>query len=252
MTRTLIIAVYFCLAAVASAANAQSEEQQDIEFASGIEQVTLLELYTSEGCSSCPPADRWLSKLKSDAKLWQEFIPIAFHVDYWDYIGWKDRFASREFSNRQRQYADEGAARSVYTPGFFSAGNEWLGWRSGQAVEATRNKVGNLSVRLNGTSIAIRFDPESPASGNLTAHVALLGMNVETSVRAGENRGKKLQHDFVALDVSKVNLSRNGSAYAAILQIPESSAATEQRSLAVWVSAGDRQAPIQATGGYLQ
>ena len=65
------------------------------------EQVGLLELYTSEGCSSCPPADRWLSKLKGEPKLWRNIIPLAFHVDYWDYIGWEDRFASPAYTARQ-------------------------------------------------------------------------------------------------------------------------------------------------------
>jgi len=65
-----------------------------LEFSSGTNHVSLVELYTSEGCSSCPPADRWFSELKRDDGLWREFVPLAFHVDYWDYIGWQDRFAS--------------------------------------------------------------------------------------------------------------------------------------------------------------
>ena len=74
-------------------------------FESNNEQVSLIELYTSEGCSSCPPAERWLSKLADDESLWSHFVPLAFHVDYWDYIGWKDPYASKEYSQRQRRYA---------------------------------------------------------------------------------------------------------------------------------------------------
>jgi hypothetical protein len=74
-------------------------------FTSPTTQVPLIELYTSEGCSSCPPADRWLSALTQDARLWQGMVPVAFHVDYWDDIGWKDRFASPNHGLRQRHYA---------------------------------------------------------------------------------------------------------------------------------------------------
>jgi len=77
------------------------------QFMSGEKQVPLIELYTSEGCSSCPPADRWMSKLTAHEDLWSGFVPIALHVDYWDYIGWKDPYASREYSQRQRQIAAE-------------------------------------------------------------------------------------------------------------------------------------------------
>ncbi len=86
-------------------------------FTSTDKRVSVLELYTSEGCSSCPPADEWLSKLKQDDRLWSEIIPLAFHVDYWDYIGWQDPFANKRYSQRQRQYARDKNVRTVYTPG---------------------------------------------------------------------------------------------------------------------------------------
>ena len=92
-------------------------------------QVDLIELYTSEGCSSCPPADRWVSSLQDEPGLWRDFIPLAFHVDYWDYIGWVDRFASPAFTARQYRYAAQQSMRTVYTPGFFNNGKEWR-WRS--------------------------------------------------------------------------------------------------------------------------
>src|SRR5688572_1610666 len=89
------------------------------------QQVHLLELYTSEGCSSCPPADRWLSDLKDDPGLWKNFVPVAFHVDYWDHLGWKDKFARAAHTSRQRRYADEWGANTVYTPGLVLDGAEW-------------------------------------------------------------------------------------------------------------------------------
>ena len=77
-------------------------------FESGAERVNLVELYTSEGCSSCPPADRWLSGLRRNRGLWQQVVPLAFHVDYWDNLGWRDQFADASWSERQRQYAVQG------------------------------------------------------------------------------------------------------------------------------------------------
>src|SRR6516164_9572668 len=87
-------------------------------FESGPAQVSLLELYTSEGCSSCPPAEAWLGELSRNPNLWRAVVPVSFHVDYWDNLGWKDGFSSREFTLRQRFYAASWGSESVYTPGF--------------------------------------------------------------------------------------------------------------------------------------
>ena len=72
-----------------------------VSFSSPVQQATLIELYTSEGCSSCPPADSWLSQFKDNEHLWTQIVPVSFHVDYWDNLGWRDRFSSAEFSRRQ-------------------------------------------------------------------------------------------------------------------------------------------------------
>ncbi|MCB1738986.1 MAG: DUF1223 domain-containing protein, partial [Gammaproteobacteria bacterium] len=111
-----------------------SAQPQSIHVNSGPRQVALLELFTSEGCSSCPPADRWLSGLIDDPRLWRELVPVAFHVDYWDYLGWPDRFASREFSRRQRDHARSGGLSQVYTPGVVLNGAEWRGWHRGRPL----------------------------------------------------------------------------------------------------------------------
>src|SRR5499427_291609 len=104
-------------------------------------QVTLLELFTSEGCSSCPPAEKWLSGLKADQELWKKIIPVAFHVDYWDRLGWRDRFAKPEFTSRQQHYAAAWGGDSVYTPGFVVNGKEWRAWFSGNGTPTTSTRV---------------------------------------------------------------------------------------------------------------
>ena len=101
---------------------------EPIVFQSSESQVSLVELFTSEGCSSCPPAEKWLSDLKAAPGLWKHFVPVAFHVDYWDYLGWRDPWASKAFSDRQRAYAQLWRGDSIYTPGFVLNGQEWRSW----------------------------------------------------------------------------------------------------------------------------
>src|SRR5258708_27687280 len=98
---------WICLFAILACVPASSAP---IAFESSERQTALLELYTSEGCSSCPPAEAWLSKLKSAAGLWTNLVPVAFHVDYWNNLGWRDELSSEEFSDRQRHYAQAWSA----------------------------------------------------------------------------------------------------------------------------------------------
>src|ERR671937_1167549 len=90
----------------------------DRVFESGPQRTHVIELFTSQGCSSCPPAEAWFSKLKAEPRLWKDFVPLAFHVDYWDRLGWRDPFAAREWTARQYQYSASWKSESVYTPGF--------------------------------------------------------------------------------------------------------------------------------------
>ncbi|SMN00323.1 hypothetical protein that often co-occurs with aconitase [uncultured Candidatus Thioglobus sp.] len=218
---------------------------KDLQFESGDYQNTLIELYTSEGCSSCPPADKWLSKLKQHPKLFSEIIPIAFHVDYWDYIGWQDKFASSDYSERQKQYAQQGGISQMYTPQVVKNGKEDRSWRY-QKSSFSDEKVGKLSVNVLDGTAYITFKPteKQPA---LVAHIALLGSGLSSTVTAGENEDKILKHDFVVLNhtqkTSKVNRWS--------IKLPESSHDAQRFSLAVWVSAKDSLKPIQVVGSWL-
>src|SRR6266567_7895599 len=117
-------------------------------FESGEARTMLVELFTSEGCSSCPPADAWINQLKESPDLWKKIVPVVFHVDYWDNLGWRDRFAKPEFTSRQRRYAAAWGGDSVYTPGFVINGKEWRGWFGGNAMPITSAKVGVLRVSV--------------------------------------------------------------------------------------------------------
>lgn len=223
-----------------------------IEFSSGAQHIPLVELYTSEGCSSCPPADRWLSTLRTNPGLWKQFTPIAFHVDYWDYIGWNDEFAQAAFGDRQRRYADEGASRFVYTPGLFRSGSEWSGWRTGEDPATEDGDVGKLKLLVDGAIVTAQFDAQRDNDENLMLHVAILGMNLETRVKAGENKGKTLRHDFVALDLVSVPFDTGSNVHKAKTELPDMQTYPTERAIVAWVSTDDDQLPIQSVGGLLR
>lgn len=215
------------------------------EWVSNATRTDVVELFTSEGCSSCPPADHWLSSLKDRPGLFSTFIPMAFHVDYWDYIGWKDPFAKPAYSQRQRQYVKEGSVSQSYTPGIVINSKEWRPWFSGKRTwaESTQN-AGILQARLDDDGqLSVAFTGEGAAQ----LHVALLGMGLKTEVKAGENRGRELPHDFVVLNVRTMTGDKEWA-----LDLPAAPDLGQQRvAIAAWVTPENSQTILQATGGYL-
>ncbi|MDJ0807959.1 MAG: DUF1223 domain-containing protein [Gammaproteobacteria bacterium] len=215
------------------------------------EQVKLLELFTSQGCSSCPPADQWLSGFVDHPDLWQKVIPMAWHVDYWNDLGWPDRFATAAFSQRQRDYHKAGLIASVYTPGFVLQGQEWRGWfRGGTADFRSQARVGRLALEISpGDSVEVSFRPTVPEWDQpLTARLALLGCGLISSIGGGENAGRELTEDFVVLGISSAESA------TADWSVPWPKVqATDAKRLAVvvWLSARGSPAPIQAAGGWL-
>lgn len=217
-------------------------------FESGSAQVQMVELFTSEGCSSCPPADRWLSKLKSHEGLFKTFIPLAFHVDYWNYLGWRDEFSNSTYSQRQRSYHQFGKTQSVYTPGFVIGGNEWRGFfnplnRRLSLDQKTNETPGNLILTTDDQAYRLTFGADQQE--RLTAHIAYLGTEISTNVKSGENHGKRLNHDFVVLEWQTVNLSKSGEASFERQQVKGATA------VAAWISGRKDPTPIQAVGGWL-
>jgi hypothetical protein len=220
----------------------------ELLFRSGPARARLLELYSSEGCSSCPPADAWVAPLTTDARLWKDFVPVAFHVDYWDFLGWKDRFASPAFSARQRAYAAGWGSRSVYTPGFVLDGEEWRGW-GGDAPRAG-GKTGVLSARWKDGTLSVRFVPEKGGDAG-AVFATRLGFGCESKVTAGENGGRALRHEFVAREAVTAALKMKGGARTAVLRLPPASGpACARGGFAAWVTGSDGR-PVQAVGGML-
>ena len=210
----------------------------------------MIELYTSEGCSSCPPAERYLNQLTKNPLLWKKFIPLAFHVDYWDYLGWRDKYASPRYTARQKQHAAINAARTIYTPGFFVNGRSWRAGFFNSLPSPETPIVGELRVRFKSGHIEANFEPagKSINKRDLELHVALLGMGLKTNIQAGENEGRISQHEFVVLEYGKLDGTRNQWNG----KLPTTSTnSTKQLALVAWVSQIGQPAPVQATGGYI-
>jgi hypothetical protein len=209
---------------------------------SGPQRVHLIELFTSQGCSSCPPAEAWMSKLKTEAQLWKNFVPIAFHVDYWDRLGWRDPFAAKEWTVRQNQYSANWKSDSVYTPGFVLDGREWLG-RS--VPSPASEKPGGLKLSIANEKVIAEFGPTGSGTKDLDLHVATLGFDLTTKVTAGENSGRNLKQDFVVLSLTNEKMSGGKSE---ILLKSDSRVG----AIAAWVTAPNQLEPIQAVGGWLR
>lgn len=172
---------------------------------------TLVELYTSEGCSSCPPADRWLSTLRRSGKARSDIVPLALHVDYWDYIGWKDPYASPAFAARQRRIAALQHARFVYTPQVVVQGRDFRDWGSSafeRVVARINDQPARAAISLSlerlrdgGLKVEAAARVLEPANREAAAlYLAAYQNRLVSRVDAGENRGRTLEHDFVVRD----------------------------------------------------
>jgi hypothetical protein len=191
---------------------------------SGPGTAALVELYTSQGCDSCPPADAWLRKLPAAGLAPGAVVPLALHVDYWDYIGWKDPFASPAFAARQRELAALARSRTIYTPQVLLAGRDYRNWGGGRfaadvrAVNAVPARAeialaiagarpGDAEVRVAAT--VARAENRADAA----LYLAVYENGLSNRVTAGENRGATLHHDFVVREWwGPIALDRAGTA----------------------------------------
>lgn len=231
---------------------------------SGTKQVALIELYTSEGCSSCPPADKVLSKLKHHQQLFSTFVPVAFHVDYWDYLGWSDPFSTPLFTHRQRQLLQQTIGRSGYTPNFMISGHEWRGFFDRQSIHAPikmihQRIVGDLTVDImplegNLSIIKASYQPAQNTlpddNAELMLSIAPLAMEQTSVVQHGENRNRTLHHDFIALDWLSAPMQQEDGRWQTTMNLDTSQSVFETEAFAAWVSIGRQLKPIQSVGGY--
>jgi len=179
---------------------------------SGKQSVPLLELYTSEGCSSCPPADRWISSLAANGYDSNKVVPLAFHVDYWDYIGWKDHYANASYSERQRKVNTLGGSSFVYTPQTMLNGKDFRGWvqasRFNAALGTAQNKPARAALKIEmasaGDKANVNVSASTPLVGDAKraeAYIAIYENSLKSEVNAGENSGRQLRHDYVVREL---------------------------------------------------
>lgn len=200
----------FCLAAVLVSlcvATANAASINTCSASSPAHRAALVELYTSEGCNSCPPADDWLSAL-DHARKTDTIVPLALHVDYWDSPAWKDRFAQAAFTTRQQQLTSNGGGHVVYTPEIFVGGNELRNWSSNASFESRIQQLNSetplADVHIDGypsTPGRIAFNASFAARKNLpddaVAYAAVYENQLVSAVKGGENSGATLHHDRV-------------------------------------------------------
>jgi hypothetical protein len=220
----------------------------DVVFESKPARTHLIELFTSEGCSSCPPAEAWLSNLKNEPRLWQDFVPLAFHVTYWDHLGWRDPFASDKWTERQGVYSAHWKSESVYTPAFVLDG---VAWRNTALPPAATETPGVLKITINGERVMAAFRPTNTAGQHFEIHLARLGFGLGAEVTAGENNGRKLVHDFVVLGLTNEGM-KSGMKELRLPAESSKQAAGSRSAIAAWVTQAGQIEPIQAVGGWLQ
>ena len=183
--------------------------------------MALLELYTSEGCSSCPPADRWLATLSSIGLAPKRVVPLALHVDHWNDLGWEDPFAQKTYTQRQYSFAKINKARTVYTPQFILSGRDLPRWRNNAETSVQRINTkpprANISLKLLRDVRRIEVTANADAKkyrGHGEMYVALYENNLVHRIEAGENQGLTLRHEYVVRRlIGPVPLDNNGEVH---------------------------------------
>ncbi len=219
MIRTALLSVVIFSTNAAAASNCRSES-------TALKPRPLIELYTSEGCSSCPRADRWLSGKRASIER-GDFSAIAWHVDYWDRLGWKDPFVIPEASPRQRTLASQSGTQA-YTPGVFLNGREWRSWSTGTTPDITLHTAPSLALNLERRAgkLQARADVSALTEQSTLVFVTQL-LSRDSQVKRGENSGKVLHHDFSASEVQQTSLAANSASQTTMvdMKIPTGSSA---------------------------
>jgi hypothetical protein len=157
----------------------------------------LVELYSSEGCSSCPPAEAWLRTLDTGGTV----VPLEFHVDYWDSLGWRDRFADHRYTQRQQEQSKRDRSDSVFTPQIVLDGHNWNGWYKDSGLPSPAHTAASLRLAAEGDKpLHVRLDvtfDDANFARDYRSFVVLTENGLASDVRAGENSGAQLKHDHV-------------------------------------------------------
>jgi len=222
----------------------------------------LVELFTSEGCSSCPPADTLLTRLANEKTIGSaEIVALAFHVDYWDRLGWKDRFSSAAFTERQNRYAAAWKTDRVYTPQAVVDGRvEFVGTDVNKAIEALTASAAHPHARVAialaagdepASKRSVRIDVEPPAGATFTGDVllAVAEDGLSTEVTAGENARKRLQHTGVVRSLTRIGrIARGAAVHLESVKVPIDGAWASGALRAVVFVQDEKTREIHGTG----
>ena len=170
------------------------------------EPVVVVELYTSQGCSSCPPADEFVAMLAANPQI----LPLALHVDYWDYIGWADKFAKPKFTDRQRAYAKAVGSRTIYTPQLIIGGADRI---EGFAPEETADRLRThmeavttvrLTVTRQGERLVIRAEADPPLTEPVRVQLVRYKPEETVLIERGENAGKTVTYTNIVTSWERI------------------------------------------------
>lgn len=201
---------------------------------------TVIELFTSQGCSSCPPADALLEEIKQ--KYGDQVITLSYHVDYWDYIGWKDPFATKGFTKKQYTYAEKFRSRSVYTPQAVINGRSHYTGSDKATIYNVLNSDNKIAQPIaltitkttqNGNTVAIDYKTDTTTAASELTFVVTINEKV-TQVKRGENRNRTLKNTHIV--VAEQTLQRYASNGQIILQLPDWIQPTDQLSVVAYAT----------------
>ena len=238
-------ALAFAVAGLAAFAQSPSGAAEACSAKSAAAITPVVELYTSEGCNSCPPADRWLSKLKTDPSV----VALAFHVDYWDRLGWKDRFGSAAFTGRQAEQQARNGAKFSYTPQVVVDGQDRKDW-PGLSAPTAKRPVAPVEVVLTreGDRVTATVAASARSPKRLAAFWAVTEQDHVTAVKAGENQGVTLRHDYVVRDYKTVPAwaASATTPQTVAFQLPARTDAAHPREVNLVVVDAETGRPVQA------
>lgn len=220
----VVILVVSCLCMIMIAFTCINTGQQKDGYKSitGINGFAVVELFTSEGCSSCPAADELVAKIQKEDNGQPVYI-LAYHVDYWDRLGWKDVFGSAAYAKRQNQYADWLKLKSIYTPQIVINGTkEFVGSQENTLRSTIKNnlhKTQNIKLTLSNLQVTqekvnLQYQTENLVGNNISLVLATVQKWAVTNVKSGENGGRKLSHVQIVRNLQTVSLNgtTNGKA----------------------------------------
>ena len=209
-----------------------------LEFQSGPQKTHLIELYTSQSCSSCPPAQKWMNNLINFEGLWKDFIPVAFHVTYWNHLDWKDRFSKPIFTERQKEI-HKVKKTGIYTPQVLIDGVDYRQWNIRPPLRLKQDQViltGVLMAKfIPEMAIAeLSFEPVADF-GELECYGGFLENGHKTRVLRGENRGQFLMENFVLRELFRTIAIRKDDKFYCQIQMGKNLNVNRGTGIVFWV-----------------